>query len=207
MGEEQGQKFRKYTEEEKMFFRSYTYGHGYQEITDEFNRRFEPEIRKSQVKDYIKNNNLTTGRTGRFEKGHVPDNKGMKGICAPGCEKTWFKKGDKPRNHKPVGTESIRRSKKNEAYVYVKVAEPNKWRMKHTIEWEKVNGPIPKGMVIIFLDGDTTNTDISNLQIVSRKVNARINQNHLRYNDADLTMTGINIAKVITKIGEMKKRK
>lgn len=150
----------------------------------------------------------TTGRTGRFEKGHVPDNKGMKGICAPGCEKTWFKKGDKPRNHKPVGTESIRRSKKkNEAYVYVKVAEPNKWRMKHIIEWEKVNGPIPKGMVIIFLDGDSTNTDISNLQMVSRKVNARINQNHLRYKDANLTMTGINIAKVITKIGEVKQRK
>ena len=36
--------------------------------------------------------------TGRFLKGHIPYNKGMKGQCAKGCEKGWFKKGHKPKN-------------------------------------------------------------------------------------------------------------
>lgn len=198
---------RKYSEEERKFIYAYAYGHSYKEIMEEFNRRFEPEIGLNQIRAYLKNHKILTGHSGRFEKGHVPANKGMKGTCAPGCEKTWFKKGNTSVKHKPIGTESIRHNfNKGESYIYIKVAEPNKWRRKHILEWEKYYGPVPKGKVVIFLDGDTSNTDISNLQMIDRSIHARLNQNHLRQKDADLTRTGINVATIISKVGELKKK-
>ena len=94
-----------------------------------------------------------------FQKGSVPFNKGMKGICAKGCEKTWFKKGQKPINHRPLGSERIT----VDGYTEVKVEEPNKWRLKQQIVWEEHCGVVPKGYVLIVADGDKTNFDIKNL--------------------------------------------
>ena len=130
---------RRYTEEEREFIRSYAFGHSHQEITDEFNRKFTPHICKRKIAAYLKNHGIKTGRTGQFEKGHVPHNKGVKGVCAYGSEKSWFKHGNMPVNHKPVGTESVRHNyKTGEKYVYVKVEEPNKWKMKHIITLMKL---------------------------------------------------------------------
>lgn len=193
---------RKYTSEERVFIMSYAYGRSWREITDEFNNRFSPPVGINQIAAYLKNHKISTGRTGQFEKGSVPHNKGTH---IGGWEPTQFKKGCIPVNHKPVGTESIRISK-GKSYVYVKVAEPNKWRMKHIIVWENHYGIIPKGKIIVFLDNDSTNTEIGNLQLIDRAVHARLNQSHLRYSNPELTKTGIGIAEVLSKIGEVKKR-
>ena len=47
---------------------------------------------------------------------------GKKGICADGCERTWFKKGHIPANYRPVGSERVNA----DGYIEVKVADPNK---------------------------------------------------------------------------------
>jgi len=195
---------RRYTQEEKMFLKDYASGHSHQEIMEEFNRRFSSPVKISQVKSFLHNNKLSTGRTGRFEKGHVPANKGMH---TGGWEPTQFRKGHMPANHKPVGTEVIHRnSKRDEQYIYVKVAEPKSWRMKHILVWEKHNGPVPKGNIIIFLDGNTLNTDISNLTMIDRKVHVRMNQMGLRYLDKDSTVSGIHVAELMLKIAEAGRR-
>lgn len=196
--------FRKYTEAEKEFIRSFAFGHSHREITDAFNERFNPPIGTNQIRAYLKNNKILTGRTGFFEKGHVPANKGTH---TGGWEPTQFKKGNMPANHKPVGTESVRSNyKKGQKYVYVKVAEPNRWRMKHILVWEKHHGPVPKGKIIIFLDGNVLNTDIDNLMMIDRSVHARMNQLGLRSHDPDITRTGAYVAELVTKISEAKKR-
>ena len=196
--------FRKYTESEKEFIKSFAFGHGCQEIADAFNERFDPPIGVNQIRAYLKNHKILTGRTGCFEKGHVPANKGTHN---GGWEPTQFKKGNMPANHKPVGTESVRSNyKKGQKYVYVKVAEPNHWRMKHIVEWEKHHGPVPKGKIIIFLDGNVLNTNIDNLMMVDRKVHVRMNQLGLRYPDRDSTRTGAYVAELVTKIAEAKRR-
>ena len=82
-----------YTECERKFMAEYVPGHSYREIQAAFTERFGWEITIGQVTSYIGNNHLNTGRTGRFEKGYVPPNKGKKGCCAAGSKKTWFKKG------------------------------------------------------------------------------------------------------------------
>lgn len=196
-----------YTVEEKRFFIEYTPGHTYKEIQEEFCRVFNWDITLSQVKGCVKRSGSQTGYTGRFQKGQVPQNKGVKGIRYAGTEKTWFPKGNIPHNTKPVGFESIRNNyKKNQKYVYVKVAEPNEWRMKHLLVWEEHYGKIEKGFNIIFLDGNTLNTDIDNLQMVSKATHAVMNKNSLRYKDKESTEVGINIANLHMEITQSKKR-
>lgn len=78
--------------------------------------------------------------------------------------------------------------------------------MKHILEWEKHNGPVPKGKIVIFLDGNVLNTEIENLMLIERKVHVRMNQLGLRYQDSDSTRTGVYVAELVTKIADAKKR-
>lgn len=192
-----------YTPEERHFFEEYVTGHSYREIQTAFIDRFQWEISLSQIKGYIANHKLNTGRTGAFEKGKPSHNKGKKGECATGCEKSWFKKGHVPENYRPVGSERVSK----DGYIEIKVADPKKWKMKHRVVWEQHNGPVPKDSCIIFLDGNKLNVDISNLQMIKRKILARMNQNDLFYSDPEITKVGVNIAEVANAVGEAKKRR
>lgn len=193
----------KYTPDEQDFFAGYTQGHTYKEIQAAFTERFGWEITLSQVKGYMGNHRMNNGLTGRFKKGQVSHNKGKKGVCAAGCEKGWFQKGHTPKNHKPVGSERVSK----DGYVEVKVSEPNKWKPKHKVIWEQHNGPIPAGKCIIFLNGDKADVRIDNLMLIDRKVNVRMNQTGLRYDDPDITKSAVNIAELMTAIGEAKRKK
>ena len=197
----------KYTAEERTFFKAFVPGHTYKEIQEAFSAKFGWDISTSQVKGYMANHKLNSGTLGQFRPGQVPPNKGKKGIYAAGCEKGWFFKGHTPVNHKPVGTESLRTDKSGAAYIYVKVKEPNVWKMKHVVVWEQHNGPMPKGKVIIFLDGNTQNTDIENLALIDRGTHAVMNRMGLRYTDAECTAAAVSVAELTREISKAKKRK
>jgi hypothetical protein len=100
----------------------------------------------------------------------------------------------------------IGNEKHTEGYVEIKVADPRKWQLKHRVIWEKENGPIPKSQAVIFGDGNRSNFDLNNLILVSRKQLARLNQNNLIQDNADLTRAGIVIADIYSKISERKKQ-
>lgn len=176
-------------------------------LAEAVNERFGTAYTYSQVKAYLKRHGILTGRTGRFEKGHVPANKGTHN---GGWEPTQFKKGNMPVNHKPVGTESVRKGHKERGEsprIWVKVAEPNQWRMKSVIVWESHYGPVPKGKIVIFLDGDTMNTDISNLALIDKNTNVRLNQLGLRTQSREYTLAAISVAELVIKTAEAKKGK
>ena len=128
------------------------------------NARLGTSYTPAQVASKRKNLRLTGAKDPRFRKGHEPPNKGRKGLRIPGCEKGWFRKGQRPHNATPVGTEVMATI----GYLKVKVAEPNVWEWKHIMEWERANGPVPAGMCVVFLDGDTRNCDPSNLTLMDR---------------------------------------
>ena len=69
-------------------------------------------------------------------------------------------------NARPVGSERI-----SKGYVRVKVAEPDVWRFKHVVVWEKANGEPVDGKLhtVIFLDGNTRNFDPANLYRLTRR--------------------------------------
>lgn len=185
----------KYTDEEKKFMEEFVPGHSYKEIINAFSEKFGWEITKGRLNAYIANHHLNTGRTGYFAKGHIPPNKGVKGICAPGCEKSWFKKGQLPTNYRPVGSERINR----DGYIEIKVNDPNIWKLKHRVIWEKANGEIPQGNIIIFRDNNPINCSLDNLIMIKKRENAIINHSNLshltgEYKDTAVILSKLNLA-------------
>ena len=189
---------KKYSEEQHKFLRKYIPGHSYKEIAEAFNKRFNGDMTSLRVKSYIGNHKLNTGRTGQFEKGNIPHNKGMKGVCPKGCEKTWYKKGSLPHNTKPIGYERKTKDGYTEVKIAMRPGETKSGRnfvLKHRLIWEKTYGPIPKGYKVVFLDGDKENFDIKNLALLTHNENLQLTRRDLRYENAELTKTGILIAK------------
>jgi hypothetical protein len=189
-----------WSDNEKEYLGQITPGRHYKEIQELMNKKFNLELTINQIKGAIGRYKLNTGFTGCFNKGDIPHNKGVKGVIYEGCKKTWFKKGNEPINHRPVGSERVN----VDGYIEIKVAEPNKWRLKHQVIWEEHNRPIPKGYAVIFGDRNPKNLDINNLILVSRKQLLIMNRNKLIQEDPELTKTGTIIADVLIKIGEIK---
>lgn len=194
---------RLFTNTQEEFIKQHVIGIGNRELVDMLNNKFGTSFTSEQIKSYKDREKLSSGLTGYFEKGHTPHNKGNKGVCGKGCERTWFKKGYIPKNHRQVGSERTT----VDGYVEIKVAEPNKWELKHRVIWEQHNGPVPKNYVVIFLDGNKLNIDINNLALITRAELKILNQNKLIYDNAEATKAGVMIAKVIdTKNKRRKKR-
>lgn len=108
-----------------------------------------------------------------------------------------------PVNYRPVGSERVN----VDDYVEIKVADPRTWVGKHTFIWEEHNGPVPKGYVVIFGDGDRRNFDPDNLILVSRKQLVRLNQKGLIQNNADLTRTAVIMVDLQQKIADRSKKR
>ena len=157
-----------------------------------------------QIKGYIQRNGLNTGRGNRFEKGHVPHNKGSKGYYSSGMEKGWFKKGHAPLNYRPLGSERIN----VDGYIEIKVKDPNKWQLKHRYLWEKENGKVPKGMVLIFKDNNKLNIDPDNLILISRAENMKINSRGDSVFTGQAKETAVNLIRLenVIKNKRMKER-
>lgn len=110
------------------------------------------------------------GKRYRFVKGNIPANKGkkMSADVYARASPTMFKKGCSPPNTKYDGCVSVRTDSKSQLpYKYIRIAK-GKWELYHRVVWEQTHGPIPAGHMVRFIDGDTLNTDIGNLEIVSR---------------------------------------
>ena len=192
----------KWSDKEKEYLKEITPGHHYAEIVELMNKKFDREFTFELVKNAIGRYKLNTGFNGRFEKGLIPHNKGQKGVYAKGAEKGWFKKGQTPINHKLVGSERITK----DGYIMIKVAEPNKWRLKHVVEWEKHNGKLPRNHALIFLDRNKQNTSIDNLKLVSRSELLIINRDNLLKDNKELNETAVIIAKVTDKVQKVIKK-
>jgi hypothetical protein len=81
-----------FTPEQLEFLHSHVIGRTKQELTDLFNDHFKLYLTVRQIVSCSKNHKLPpSGLDGRFKKGSVPFNKGMKGLQQGGKE-TQFKK-------------------------------------------------------------------------------------------------------------------
>ena len=190
-----------YTPEELEFIRLHISHMAWSELTVKFNETFNTSLSSKALSGTGKRNGIKSGRTGFFPKGHTPFNKGVKG--AGGWEPMQFKKGNKPHNWVPLGSERITK----DGYIQVKVDEgkfQHNWRGKHILVWEEHNGPLPNGHVVIFGDGDNRNFEPANLLLISRKQLVRLNQLNLIGDNAELTKTGVIIADICNRIGERK---
>lgn len=116
----------------------------------------------------------------QFPKGLIPWNKGLKVFAHPNSSQ--FSKGHTPANTVSEGTVTIRNNK-GQRYLWIKTADG--WMMLNRFLWEQANGPIPKGMLIAFIDGDAMNCVLENLKLISMGDNARRNIRRTRNRDSD----------------------
>lgn len=191
------------TPEQDAWIKAHAAGKTSEELITMIKDKFGIVFTAAQMNGYKKRRGIKTGLTGRFEKGHIPFNKGRKmpaevyAKAAP----TMFKKGQLPALTRPIGAERWR----DDGYLWVKVAHPNKWRQKHRVIWEAANGPIMPGYKIIFTDGNRSNFDINNLICVSAAELVRLNQKGLIFNNPEATKAGVLVARLLTKAGKIKR--
>jgi hypothetical protein len=133
----------------------------------------------------------TTGRQGigtRFEKGLTPWNKGTHYVAGGRSAETRFRKGMMPHTWKPVGSLRIN----SEGYLDIKVDNkgkgPRAWAAVHRLNWIGVHGPIPKGYLLRFRDGNPRNPLVENLELVDRATHLARNW-HDRYPKAVKQLT------------------
>lgn len=197
----------KYPEGMEEYVRSIAEGKSTEELVAAVNERYgEGTIGIRQMKAYKKNHGINTGLTGRFEPGHIPENKGKKmpEEVYKKAEHTMFKKGNIPANHMKVGEYTHT----TDGYLIRKVQESGTQRERfefaHRRVWEDHNGPIPEGKMVSFLDGDKDNCSIENLVLLDNEENMELNRSKLRFHKPELTETGVLIAKA--KIASRKRR-
>lgn len=210
-----GQPSKVFPQEVCDYIRANFYGVGHKEMADRLNELFGTSYTQQQINSFYCNHKLNSGRTGRFEKGSVPANKGKKWdeFMSPEAQArsraTCYKKGNLPSDTKPIGWERIDR----DGYTYVKVCmRPSRTNCndnfvaKHRLLWERAHGPIPPDHVVIFKDGDKQNFALENLQCVPRATVAVMNKRGLFSTDPALTESGVYVAEVLQGLTAAKKK-
>jgi len=116
---------------------------------------------------------------GMFKKGQVAWNKGLSLPNIPNSGQ--YKNGNIPYSTLYDGAITIRRDhpkrKWARSYKWIRISK-GKWKMLHVYNWEKTNGPVPKGSIIVFRDNNTMNTDLDNLMKITLKENMDRNRNY-----------------------------
>lgn len=198
----------KWSEEEIEFVREVYPYHENKEISKMVKEKFGFDVSTrnlQNIKNRYKIPKKVIPNSGCYRKGDVPWNKGreMSDEVREKVKGTWFKKGQIPKNYKPVGSTRIDR----DGYKLIKIAEPNKWALYHRCLYEEKHGEkLKKNEAVIFADGDKTNFDIDNLVKVSRANLLYLNNNKLIFDDSELTKTGVNVSKVVEKINELERK-
>jgi len=192
--------YRIFSPDQVQFIRDNYTGRTVAEMTMLFNRHFRTHRSRSQIRNLVRNRKIRSGLTGQFRKGIIPWNTGTKGLTH--ANSGTFKKGNIPANLRPVGSERY--------YwkygVLLKVAErnpyagfPTRWKLKYVHIWEKANGPVPKGKVVAFIDGDNRNCDIKNLMLISRAELLRLNKHEYKDTPSKLKPSVLALTKLEVK--------
>lgn len=170
-------------------------GKHYAELAQMLKDEFDKEVTAYQLSNFFRKRKVSTGVTGKIEKGSVGLNKGKKLTPLQYAKNisTMFKKGHQAKNKLEVGVERMR----NDGYLWIKVAEPNKWKHKHTVLWEREHGEVPRGMCVSFLDGDKLNCTIENLILMSRGERAIMTRLKLGSKDPELAKVGVMVSKIL----------
>lgn len=118
------------------------------------------------------------------------------------------------RGELPVGAEvaygngfiavkiSMRRIKNGFQHTYYN----GTWKLKHHAIYEANFGRIPKGYVVIHLDGNKHNNEPDNLELATRNETMLLHHYGLQFNDAERTRTGLAIARHRATLGRLMKQ-
>ena len=134
------------------------------EVRRLFKARFGRDPGLVSLNNYAQKHGLTGApNTGRYRPGHVPFNKGKgrPGVWPAGSERGHFRPGQRPANKRPLYAERWGKSKGGSPILQINVPSrdpytgaANRWVRKARWAWERANGPVPAGSVVVQIDGD-----------------------------------------------------
>jgi hypothetical protein len=122
----------------------------------------------------------------RIQPGNISFNKGRKQSeymtpeAVERTKATRFKKGQKVWNEGKDGDIRIRHDhpeRNGKPHKYIRIAK-NVWKELQIHNWEKKNGPVPKGFALACKDGNTLNCRSSNWYLISKRENMKRNSLH-----------------------------
>lgn len=158
------------TEEQIQFLKNNVVGTHNSDLIRLFYNKFGIMLTDGQLKHYKRRFNLKNGLNTRFNHEQIPHNK------------------------KEEGEEFV---SNYDGYVYIKIND--KWVLKHRYLYEKEHGAIPKGKSVVFADQNKNNFDINNLILIDDRDKLVMKNKHLFTTNAELTKTGVLIAKLSNK--------
>jgi hypothetical protein len=209
-----------YTPEQIQFLRDNIAGHSCVKLLELFNLKFNLSVTTDQMGSVLRYYNLRERRTHhrytpeeiQFIENNISGHSYAELVhmfndkfnCSTNiCRMRNFLEYHNLRNNhyfnyrrKPAGSESI----DPDGYTQVKIGNSSVWQKKQAIIWEKANGPIPKGHVVIFADGNKSNFALDNLLLVSLGELVTMNRKRLIFKDKDLTKTGHALAALVIAI-------
>ena len=162
---------RLFNEKEKQFLIDNVLGKSVYELANIFNKNFNRNITPKEIYNWKCHNKIKSGTSNKF------------------------KKGQKPYNTLPIGSETTYYDK-NIKMTYIKIGEPNVWELKQVYLYKKYIGDVPPKHSVIFLDGNRENFDLSNLALVTYKERNTMAMSQYYYNEKELTKIGILLAKL-----------
>jgi len=145
-----------------------------------------PEFMRDIHGEHLKN----AGVGCRFQPNHATWNKGKAGCTGnhPNTKRTQFKAGRLPqeaRNYQPIGSLRIncdgclQRKITDDPEIY----PSQRWRSVHRIVWEEVNGPMPRGHIVVFRPGmETTDPELITIDRVELITRAELMRRNTRHN-------------------------
>lgn len=150
-------------------------------IAHALNKKYDTDFKPNQIRAYLRNHKIKSGRTGCFEKGSRPWNAGVKGSIK--ANSGSFKPGNVPATIKPLYSERISK----DGTIEIKVPVPHdgkgastRYMPKQRWIYEQHNGSIPDGYIVTFKDGDNRNFAPENLIILLRAEMLQMNINGYR---------------------------
>lgn len=167
---------RLFTDEQQKFIENNVFEKTSEELTKLINQKFNLDLTVKQVRQYKKSHRLRSDINTQFKKNQIPHNK------------------------KPIGYEFT----STDGYTYIKIAEPNIYQHKQIYIYEQAYGKISKDHSVMFLDQNKANFDLDNLILVKNKDKLTAKNNHLIFEDSELTKTGILIAQLINTVSSKK---
>lgn len=131
------------------------------------------------IQEHVYRIDALTGMNTRFKQGQKPHNLGKsmpKEVYAK-ASRTMFKPGTIPHNTKQDGARSVRKDKRGIPYEFERTSL-SVWEPVKNLVWKQHNGPIPKGHCVRFINGNTLDCRIDNLECITRKENLMRNTIH-----------------------------
>lgn len=162
----------KYTEEQHKFIERHAKNSSYEDLKNDFNKHFGIDKTRNQIKNYCYRNKINIGIKNegtRFKKGHINIVNGY-----------------------PLGTEDVDKH----GQLLIKVRDDAKyyrknWKLKKVIVWEQHYGEKPKDMMVLCLDGNERNFDISNLMLIETGENLWLHKTGYKDADPDVILSAL----------------